>query len=151
MLKHLLFNKTPLYSLWVIVATKFSFTPFAFISSLLSSTKNEYIFVFHTIIVEFVRQYFVQIEFTNTKICWFVKRVNVTLLLRITAKSLPNIFDTHSLVLMPILNSLFCCLQVLYQFLKISIVLSYIGLFINLNNAFASLPPFFLFPFFFVY
>ena len=44
MLKHLLFHKTFLYSLFLIFATLFS--PIAFLCSLLGSTKNEYIFGF---------------------------------------------------------------------------------------------------------
>ena len=42
-----LFNKTFLYSLWLIIAITFLFLPFAFLCSILSSTKNEYIFGFN--------------------------------------------------------------------------------------------------------
>ena len=41
-----------LLSLWFIVAATFLFTPFAFASSLLSSTKNEYIFCFNSKILQ---------------------------------------------------------------------------------------------------
>ena len=42
MLKHLLFNNTSLYLLWLFFATTFLFTSFAFFYSLLPSTKNEF-------------------------------------------------------------------------------------------------------------
>ena len=44
--KHLLFSKTLLYLLWLIVATTFLLTHFVYLCSLLSSTKNKCIFDF---------------------------------------------------------------------------------------------------------
>ena len=46
-LNHFLFRKTSLYSLWLVLAAAFLFAYFAFLSSLESYTRNEYIFGFN--------------------------------------------------------------------------------------------------------
>ena len=65
--------------------------------------------------------------------------------LRIATRSFSNIFVSYSIALVVTSSSLFCYLQILYQFYfsRFYIALSRTELFINLCNAFPSLSPFF--------
>ena len=76
-----------------------------------------------------------QVCYALMQVCFYVLRLNYCQIFCVT----------YSLVLMYILNSLFCCLQVLHSVSQVFHFFPYIALFVNLYNTLPSLSLLFSF------